>query len=110
MLLLALLHFAPFFPSQVLGDRSIKYKYVNPNSLFVATVTPGEEVGADASASRLTTYILDTVTGALLHKAVHLGAAAPVKAVWSENWVVYQYFNAVEQRCGSLQRCCSSLL
>ena len=34
---------------QVLGDRSIKYRYLNPNTLVVVTGTkPGEWVDPDA--------------------------------------------------------------
>lgn len=35
---------------------------------------------------------------------VHVGGAGPVSAVMSENWVVYHYTNAAEQRCVFMYR------
>ena len=54
---------------QVLGDRSLKLKYLNPNTLFVATGTqPGEATGAER---HITAHIFDTVTGQLLFSQSH---------------------------------------
>ena len=49
----------------MLGDRSLKLKHLNPNTLFVAT---GD--GRTLSAS-----LLDTVSGRFLHRQQH--AARP---------------------------------
>ncbi len=53
----------------MLGDRSLKLKYLNPNTLFVATGTqPGQ---ADGTERHITAHIFDTVTGQLLFSQAH---------------------------------------
>jgi hypothetical protein len=44
---------------RILGDRSVLYKYLNPNTLFVATVPGDLPVGAE---SHLTAHVIDTVS------------------------------------------------
>jgi hypothetical protein len=73
---------------KVLGDRSMKYKYFNPSTVFVAT----------ASAAGVTVYILDTVTGGVLHSQSHAGGRGPVHALLSEHFVVYHLFNSKQGR------------
>lgn len=74
---------------RVLGDRSVLYKYVNPN-LVVVVCTEG---GSDAQQSDVVTiHLLDVVSGAVLHTARHVHytlppAGAPL-VVHCENWVV----------------------
>jgi len=43
-------------------------------------------------------YLLDGVTGAVVHSAVHKRARGPVHVVHSENWLVYSYFNEKMRR------------
>ncbi|MBA0820314.1 hypothetical protein Gohar_021702 [Gossypium harknessii] len=43
-------------------------------------------------------YLIDTVTGRILHRVTHHGSQGPVHAVFSENWVVYHYFNLKAHR------------
>ncbi len=58
-----------FLCAQVLGDRSLKLKYLNPNMLFVATGSqPGQAMGG---ARHITAHIFDTVTGQLLFSQTH---------------------------------------
>lgn len=58
---------------QILGNKSLKIKYLNPNTVFIATgPTPGilsEDL--DSANIRLTVQIVDTVTGAPIHRQVH---------------------------------------
>ncbi|CAH8440658.1 unnamed protein product [Heterobilharzia americana] len=56
---------------RVLGDRSVLYKYLNPNLIAVLT----------------------TVAGRILHSAVHRRCSEPISLVHSENWVIYTYYN-----------------
>lgn len=72
---------------RVLGDRSVMYKYINPHLLAVTTVSE-----ASSSASL---YILDSISGALLHSATHtdVDTSLPLLATVSENFVVYTYFS-----------------
>lgn len=65
--------FIGLFLLQVLGNRSLKIKYLNPSTVFVASgPAPGllsEDL--DSSSIRLTVQIVDTVTGAPIHRQVH---------------------------------------
>ncbi|MEW5302534.1 MAG: hypothetical protein WDW36_005311 [Sanguina aurantia] len=99
---------------KVLGDRSIKYRYLNPNTLLLVTGSGGGNTdpseagsvviadGSDAvdepEASKLTVYLLDTVSGRVLHRRVHPGACGPVAMLLTENFAVYQYWDAVSTR------------
>ncbi|XP_063965131.1 ER membrane protein complex subunit 1-like [Lytechinus pictus] len=73
---------------RVLGDRSVLYKYLNPN--LVAVVTEGEEIG---SKPHISIYLIDVITGAIIFSADHKKVQGPVHIVHTENWVVYQYWN-----------------
>lgn len=57
---------------QVLGDRSMKLKYLNPNTVFVATGAPeGVPSGDLRRTPRVTVSIVDTVTGRFLIRQEH---------------------------------------
>jgi hypothetical protein len=54
---------------QILGDRSMLVKYLNRNTLFLAT---GDRPDAPVNeGSELTIHILDSVTGRHLFRHVH---------------------------------------
>ncbi|KAM7277484.1 hypothetical protein ACFE04_019350 [Oxalis oulophora] len=82
--------------AKVVSDQDVMYKYISKNLLFVATSAP-QAIGGIGSAtpdeSWLVVYLIDTVTGRILHRMTHYGSQGPVHAVFSENWVVYHYFN-----------------
>ncbi|KAF8252728.1 DUF1620-domain-containing protein [Wilcoxina mikolae CBS 423.85] len=71
---------------RVLGDRSVMYKYLNRHLLAVTTVNP--------SLSTASVYLLDAVSGSILHSATHSGVdtSQHITATVSENWLVYTYF------------------
>ncbi|XP_076955641.1 uncharacterized protein LOC143630543 [Bidens hawaiensis] len=82
--------------AKVIADEDVMYKYISKNMVFVATVSPkasGPIGSATPDESVLVVYLVDTVTGRILHRMTHLGSQGPVHAVLSENWVVYHYFN-----------------
>ncbi|XVF48572.1 hypothetical protein PTKIN_Ptkin03bG0201300 [Pterospermum kingtungense] len=82
--------------AKVIADQDVMYKYISRNLLFVATVAPkgsGEIGSVTPEESWLVAYLIDTVTGRILHRVTHHGSQGPVHAVFSENWVVYHYFN-----------------
>lgn len=68
---------------KVLGDRSVLYKYLSPNVALLTAV----------SESTLTMYLLDAVTGSVLHTFTHQGIlpSAAIPAVISENWFAYTF-------------------
>ncbi|KAK4219023.1 hypothetical protein QBC37DRAFT_166766 [Rhypophila decipiens] len=71
---------------RVLGDRSVRYKYLNPNTLVLAAI--------DESKSTLTVYLLDTVSGQILTSSTYEGvdAGKPIEVAMSENWFVVSFF------------------
>ncbi|XP_043249487.1 ER membrane protein complex subunit 1 isoform X2 [Colletes gigas] len=78
---------------RVLSDRSVLYKYINPN--LVAIVTEG--VGY-THKNTLNLYLLDAVSGAMIFSIIHKRVRGPVHVVHSENWIVYSYFNEKSRR------------
>lgn len=80
---------------QVLGDRTLKYKYLNPNTLFVASgVENGQSsISVDSDEVDLSVHIVDTVTGRILYRQIHQGARGPVYAVFSQHCIVYHYWS-----------------
>jgi hypothetical protein len=77
---------------QVLGDRSLMYKYINPNTLLVLTGTSAAALAALAEpeeGAAVTALLVDTVTGAVRASYEHQGCAGPVSAVAADNWYSY---------------------
>lgn len=71
---------------ETLGDRSVIYKYLNPNMLALATMTPYTRGSAN-----MTVYILDTIKGSIVSKVYQTGVFGAVHLTQSSNWVVYHY-------------------
>ena len=57
-------------PAQILGDRSLKLKYLNPNLAFVVS-GPAAGTSAGASGGAITVTFLDTITGQIIYRQVH---------------------------------------
>ena len=71
---------------KVLGDRSVLYKYLNSNLVLVTAVdTKGHTAGF---------YLLDAVSGKVLHEAIQVGVDAkkPISSTISENWFAYSFY------------------
>lgn len=70
--------------AKVTADQEVMYKYVSKNLLFLATVAP-KAVGPIGTVtpdeSSLVVYLIDTVTGRILHRVTHQGSVGPVHAV-----------------------------
>ncbi|KAJ8021770.1 ER membrane protein complex subunit 1 [Holothuria leucospilota] len=73
---------------RVLGDRTVLYKYLNPN--LVVVISEGEDATAK---SHVTVYLIDVVTGNIVFQTDHKRVEGPVHVVHSENWVVYHFWN-----------------
>ncbi|KAK7866597.1 hypothetical protein R5R35_010431 [Gryllus longicercus] len=78
---------------RVLGDRSVLYKYINPN--LVAVVTQGFD---PVHKNFLNLYLVDVVSGSVVFSISHKKAREPVHIVHSENWVLYSYFSDKSRR------------
>lgn len=79
---------------RVMGDRSVLYKYLNPNLLALVT----ESTDQHQERSFVGIILIDGVTGRIIHEAVQRKARGPVHIVHSENWVVYEYWSTKSRR------------
>ncbi|XP_019562348.3 ER membrane protein complex subunit 1 isoform X2 [Aedes albopictus] len=73
---------------RVLADRSVLYKYINPNLVAVATHGPD-----NIHKYILNVYLLDVVSGSIVFSMSHKRIRPPLQMVHSENWLVYSYYN-----------------
>ncbi|KFY11751.1 hypothetical protein V492_04276 [Pseudogymnoascus sp. VKM F-4246] len=73
---------------RALADRSVLYKYLNPNIILVSTV-------AEAT-STASFYLLDSISGTLLYSTKHsnVDTTQPITATLSENWFAYSFFGS----------------
>lgn len=69
----------------VLGDRRVLYKYLNPNILLV--------IATNSETNTLSVYLLDSISGNTVHSTSHqsVDTTAPIPALFSENWLLYTY-------------------
>jgi ER membrane protein complex subunit 1 len=69
----------------VLGDRRVLYKYLNPNLILITATN-----NATHSASF---YLLDAVSGNALYTTTHrsVDTTRPIPALLSENWLAYSF-------------------
>jgi len=74
---------------RVLGDRTVLYKYLNPNLVLVTAVS---DEGSTASF-----YLLDTVSGDILYSTSHEGVDTkqPITSALTENWFAYSLWGDV---------------
>ncbi|KAK4162021.1 hypothetical protein QBC43DRAFT_267478 [Cladorrhinum sp. PSN259] len=82
---------------RVLGDRTVKYKYLNPNTIVVAAI--------NESSRTLTVYLLDTVSGQILSSTKYNGVD-PLKSIecaMAENWFVCSFFGQYSVRDNAAQ-------
>lgn len=75
---------------KVLGNRSVLYKYLNPN---LALVTAVNEKSHTASF-----YLLDGVSGKVLHATTQAGVDSTqhIASAMSENWFAYSFWGDVD--------------
>ncbi|CAD5211294.1 unnamed protein product [Bursaphelenchus okinawaensis] len=75
---------------KVLGDRNVLYKYSNPNLVAILTI--------DNTHTTLSLYLVDAVTGEVIHVAKHNHGSEPVNLLHCENWITYTYWNELTRR------------
>ncbi|AGO10795.1 AaceriAFR720Wp [[Ashbya] aceris (nom. inval.)] len=85
----------------VLGNRTVLYKYLNPNL--------ASYVVANKKADTITVNIIDTITGAIIHRVTHeehVNLLQPINLVFGEHWIIYSYFSnqpIAEQRISVIE-------
>lgn len=65
---------------KVLGNRSVLYKYANPNLVAIATI--------DKSQFSLGIWLINGVNGQIIYSTRHSRSLDPVYLVHCENWLV----------------------
>lgn len=81
--------------AKVIADQDVLYKYISKNLLFVATVAPkasGEIGSVTPEESWLVVYLVDTVTGRILHRMTHHGSQGPVHAVSISLFLFFSFY------------------
>ena len=75
---------------RVLGDRSVFYKYLNPHLIVLAV--------ADPSHSQFTLYLVDNVSGQILHELKHrsVDVSKGIHTHVVENVVYWSYYSTGE--------------
>lgn len=70
---------------KVLGDRSVLYKYLNPNAILILI--------SEESTQELSVYLLEAVSGAILYSTHHgsVDFNRPITSIASENWFAYTF-------------------
>mmetsp|Transcript_40293 Transcript_40293/g.96618 ORF Transcript_40293/g.96618 Transcript_40293/m.96618 type:complete len:1007 (-) Transcript_40293:36-3056(-) len=81
-------------PVHVKGDASALFRYLNPNML--AVITEPKIVKEDHKS--LTLYLIDGVSGRVLHTSYISRASTPVHVVTCENWVGVHYWSVDNAR------------
>ncbi|VTZ70959.1 ER membrane protein complex subunit 1, putative [Plasmodium chabaudi chabaudi] len=80
-----------FYPIKINKDASICYKYINNNIIAYVTKTENNSISSIA----YTIYIIDGVTGTLIHsKTLDKHARPPFHIIINENIVVLHFYNA----------------
>ncbi|ETB61557.1 hypothetical protein YYC_01428 [Plasmodium yoelii 17X] len=82
-----------FYPIKINKDASICYKYINNN--IITYVTKTENHNNNTSSIAYTIYIIDGVTGTLIHsKTLDKHTQPPFHIIINENIVVLHFYNA----------------
>ncbi|CAL1698629.1 unnamed protein product [Somion occarium] len=76
---------------KVLGNRTTLYKYLNPGVVVVLTSTSTPS----GPATSCGVYVIDGTKGTILYHAnlPAAGGVCDVKAAFTENWLVYHYYD-----------------
>ncbi|KAF8853860.1 DUF1620-domain-containing protein [Acephala macrosclerotiorum] len=74
---------------KVLGDRTVLYKYLNPNVVLATAVS--EE------SSSVIFYLIDSVSGDVLYSTTHEGVDTkqPITSALTENWFAYSLWSDI---------------
>ncbi|EJD76132.1 PQQ enzyme repeat family protein [Loa loa] len=75
---------------RVLGNRSVLYKYANPNLVAIAVL--------DSIYSVLQIYLVDAVSGYIVYSGKQNKITGPVHLIHCENWLAYSYWNEKGRR------------
>lgn len=90
-------------PGRILGDKSVLYKYLNPNMIIVGTTSVIDTY--DSREYVLQLFFIDTVTGRIIYSLNHRGCSGigdginpGLSITTSDNWVAYSYWSTKMHR------------
>ncbi|KAJ3985170.1 hypothetical protein F5890DRAFT_1389972, partial [Lentinula detonsa] len=85
---------------KVLGNRTTLYKYLNPHAVVVLTAPHSSTLLTSNAHCGL--YLVDSVKGSVIYEATlpAEGHNCNVKATFTENWLVYHYYDDEYQGAG----------
>ncbi|KAJ3784551.1 DUF1620-domain-containing protein [Lentinula aff. detonsa] len=85
---------------KVLGNRTTLYKYLNPHAVVVLTAPHSSTLLTSNAHCGL--YLVDIVKGSVIYEATlpAEGHNCNVKATFTENWLVYHYYDDEYQGAG----------
>jgi outer membrane protein assembly factor BamB len=74
---------------RALSDRTVLYKYLNPNTILITAVSD--------KAATATFYLLDSVSGDVLYSVTNEGVdiTEPITSALTENWFVYSLWSDI---------------
>ncbi|KAK7046106.1 hypothetical protein VNI00_007107 [Paramarasmius palmivorus] len=83
---------------KVLGNRTTLYKYLNEHAFIVLTAPHSASPLSQSSATKFKNcglYLVDGVKGSIIYHATvpSTAGACDIKAVLTENWLVYHYYD-----------------
>mmetsp|Transcript_27926 Transcript_27926/g.83690 ORF Transcript_27926/g.83690 Transcript_27926/m.83690 type:complete len:306 (+) Transcript_27926:1356-2273(+) len=94
-----------------MGDDALLLKYLNPHLVAIVTESQGGSEAplldprlraaandSQAEPPSLFVTLVDTVSASVVHRASVPHGGAPARAIVSENWVVYSYWNHKAKR------------
>lgn len=97
--------------AHILGDDALLLKYLNPHLAAVCTATsetrdaplldPKLKASKNATSEEppsLFMTLVDTVAAKTVARVAHPNGAGPCRAVATENWIVYSFWNAKAKR------------
>ncbi len=78
---------------RVLGDRSVLYKYLNPNLLVITTINNQ----SSSTTSTATFHLVDGISGRILSSFTQPGvdASQDIVVAMSENWFTWSFYSEV---------------
>eukprot|EP00391_Amoebophrya_sp_Ameob2_P012860 CAMPEP_0178996626 /NCGR_PEP_ID=MMETSP0795-20121207/8471_1 /TAXON_ID=88552 /ORGANISM="Amoebophrya sp., Strain Ameob2" /LENGTH=1010 /DNA_ID=CAMNT_0020689033 /DNA_START=88 /DNA_END=3117 /DNA_ORIENTATION=+ len=82
-------------PVHVRGDASVMFRFLDPN--MVAVVTERQD-DTTAGNSGVTLYLLNGVSGQIIHQNRIADGTGPVQLLAAENWAILHYYNRVKSR------------
>ena len=84
-------------PGKVQSDRTVLFKYLNPNLVFLVVAPVSPDPSSEEAKHLHEFSLIDSVNGAVIF-STSMKRVSDIKAVHSENWVVFSVWNEKSRR------------